>query len=85
MRLTQLQIAFTYRFYVPCKHAFYRVWSDMLGQGGTLSSLTSHKDEEGREGSGLRPLAQGEAGRRGSSDHVAKFKQLRGMLRRPDA
>ncbi|KYM80679.1 hypothetical protein ALC53_08848 [Atta colombica] len=39
----------------------------MLGQGGTLSSLTSHKDEEGREGSGLRPLAQGEAGRRGQA------------------
>ncbi|KYN09233.1 hypothetical protein ALC57_18663 [Trachymyrmex cornetzi] len=30
----------------------------MLGQGGTLLSLTSRKDEEGREG--LRPLAKGE-------------------------
>ena len=60
----------------------------MLGQGGTLSSLTSHKDEEGREGSGLRPSHKGRLEGEGPPTMSRSLNSLEGccgapMLRAP--
>lgn len=80
MRLTQLQSRFTCLSYVPCKHAFYRVWSDILGQGGTSLSLTSRKDGRGtRRGRAEAPRTTKGAGRRGADGPPTMSRSLNSL------